>query len=198
MSAPQRANQPLPGPFRGTPLSSGFSLLLLVVAATFVVCSPTRLPARDTSTEIKVKAAFVYNFLKFVHWPGEETNVPVQLCVTGESRVAAALKGLEGKRVQGRPLEVVSGDFPNRAGRCQAVFIGADRSEHQTTDILGKLGSTPVLTVSDRAGFIRLGGMIELFKARNKIRFKVNLGAARAGRLRISSELLKLAREVVK
>jgi hypothetical protein len=55
---------------------------------------------------------------------------------------------------------------------------------------------TPIHTVGDVSGFSRNGGMVELFLQDGKVRFEINLAAARQSRLKISSQLLKVARIV--
>ncbi|MBS3780725.1 MAG: YfiR family protein, partial [Desulfovermiculus sp.] len=142
---------------------------------------------------------FVYNFLKFVEWPDQALeNAPLRLYVMGTSSTARAFEELEGKQVHGQRLSVETGKELSGCEQLQAVFLGADIVDQWMHQNRATLASCPVLTISDSSGFIAQGGMIELFKRGSKIRFKVNLRAARAAGLRISSRLLSLAREILK
>ena len=153
-------------------------------------------PNRYEASEEQIKAAFVYNFLKFVEWPRENVRTPIVLCAVASSTMADTLQALNGKTIRNRPLKVIVHTRIPRSFSCDALFISSGVGTRFARVIFSHVQSRPVLTISDRQGFVREGGIIELFREKNRIRFKINLRAATAVHLKISSKLLKLAREV--
>ena len=170
----------------------------MVCATAF--CSVVELAyAQSASNEAEVKAAFVYNFLKFVDWPPASlprADQPLTVAIIGEGRVAdAAASLLEGKKVSVHPLAVIRVKPGDPLSDVHAVFItGADHKEAQRT--LASMAAAPVLTISDDAHFASRGGMIGLYVEDRRVRFEVNTDAADARGLRVSSRLLALARLV--
>lgn len=160
--------------------------LLLVAAA----------PALAAPTEYDVKAAFLFNFSQFVDWPEvafAEPRSPLVIGVLGTDPFGSALDEIvRGEIVKGRPLEVRRFRSVNELDTCHILFI--DRSEQQRfAGILASLHGRSILTVGDFEGFAASGGVIHFVTAGNKIRLRVNLDAARAASLTISSKLLRPA-----
>jgi hypothetical protein len=155
--------------------------------------------SQDPPSEDKVKAAFIYNFLKFVEWPkNQNVDRPIRLGVMGKTPLASLLNNLTGKSLHSRTLRVIKYRSICDSLNFQALFIATDINKSEVAEMLQELDAMPVLTISDINKFIQQGGMIELFREGNKIRFKINLAAANAAHLKISSKLLKLAREVIR
>jgi hypothetical protein len=153
--------------------------------------------------EYQVKAAFLFNFAKFVKWP-ENTFAaptdPMTICVMGRSVLTRALQDIvNGKLVDGRRLAVRPVSLPvspaNLNGACQILFISGSEQQ-RTPTILAAWKSGGVLTVGETEGFAGQGGVINFTVEDNKVRFEINPGAATAQRLEISSKLLSLARIV--
>lgn len=146
-------------------------------------------------TEHRIKAAFLYNFVRFVNWP-EQSDSTFRLCYLANDQFSAAIESLTGKNVQGNVLVVEQHQDANTMYGCQAVYI--DESHHE---MLGKLMSElrgrPILTISDIDKFSESGGMIGFHRIDNKIRFSVNVRAANEVELSISSKLLSLASKVI-
>ncbi|HRD68152.1 MAG TPA: YfiR family protein [Candidatus Competibacter sp.] len=145
--------------------------------------------------EYAVKAAYLYNFAKYVEWPPEafaNAGAPLSICIAGNNPFGDALAALSGKTVETHPVEVRLIPAAMGFDRCHIVFVG--RTEQSRFKILlAKLARLPVLTVSDIGDFARSGGMIGLVEADQRIRFDINLTAARQANLKLSSQLLKLA-----
>jgi YfiR/HmsC-like len=159
------------------------------------------LPAQSQQpalSEAQAKAAFVYNFAKFVEWP-DEANSPGALLVVGvvgDPQLAALLdETLRNKSVRGRPFEVRLFASSEDLTLCHIlVVVSGDKLTVQR--ILHVAQDSPTLTIGEFPGFSDWGGVIELVLQDNKFRFEINAGAARRGGLRISSRLLHLARAV--
>ena len=145
--------------------------------------------------EYAIKAAYLYNFAKYVEWPPRAfptSDSPLVICIAGENPFGTALAALQGKAVESRPVKVL--DLPTITGldQCNVVFFGRTEQGRFKT-ALAKLARLPILTVSDISDFAQAGGMIGLFEAEQRIRFNINITAARQANLKLSSQLLKLA-----
>ncbi len=145
--------------------------------------------------EYAVKAAYLYNFAKFVEWPSgafASADAPLSICIAGDNPFGGALDALSGKMVESRPVAVRHIPAATGLEKCHIVYIG--RSEQgRFKAVLTKLARLPILTVGDIADFAQEGGMIGLVEAEQRIRFNINLAAARQANLKLSSQLLKLA-----
>jgi hypothetical protein len=171
-----------------------FATLIWSVASASLAMSFAQGP-----TEYEVKAAFVYNFAKFVEWPAEVFAGPadsLRLCVLADAPVVSNLRQVaSGKEVGGRSLEVRK--LENLSiDHCHVVFVtrAGDRAELQ--QFLDAARDRSVLTVADMDGFLAQGGMINLVFDHDRIRFDINLQAAQKARLKLSSKLLNLAKSV--
>lgn len=149
--------------------------------------------------EMRVEAAFLYSFARFVEWPddsGAPASTPVTFCVLGSAPFEDALEqSLAGKTINGHPVVTRRIDRPEDTLNCRVAFVGSDERKRLPA-VLEALNGAPVLTVSDFEQFASHGGMIQLIKEGNKFRFAVNVDAVTRHGLRASSKLLQLA-EVV-
>jgi hypothetical protein len=154
--------------------------------------------AGQRASEYQLKAAFVYNFTKFIDWPGESVrSLTFQICVLGQNPFGSELTQLtDGKVIEGHPVQVLIVTNYHLARSCQVVFISASENAHMK-EILSALRGRSVLTVGDSQGFVDAGGMIELLVEDERMRFEVNLHAANEARLKISAKLLSLAKAVL-
>ena len=155
-------------------------------------------PAQDAPpSEYAVKAAFLYNFAKFIEWPAEtfsSPNAPFTLGVFGENPFGDDLeRTVKNRAVNGRPFAVKQINSLSELKNCQILFISSSE-RRRFNEILKALDNASVLTVSDTERFIQAGGMINFFMENNKVRFEINDQAAKRAGLRISSKLLNLAR----
>jgi uncharacterized protein DUF4154 len=170
------------------------------LAAVLLVLHCGRAHAQSTpATENQVKAVFLYNFTKYVGWPPEAfaaDSALLNVCVLGRDPFGPALEAtLRGESVNERSLAARHVSSVEEVAGCQILFI-SDSEERELAAILRGVAGKPILTVGEMDKFAESGGMIRLRKIENKIRLEINeASAARAG-LKISSQLLKLARIV--
>ena len=170
--------------------------MLMVVTAghgTPSVSAESRMPS-----EYQVKAAFLYNFAKFVEWPEtalSSSMAPLNICILGKNPFNASLDDIRGKTVSGRPLSIRINPDIEKLDQCHILFICASE-KNQLSNIIQRLNNASVLTVADMEGFTSAGGMINLVMQDNKVSFDINLKSARLAGLKISSRLLKLANTV--
>ncbi len=168
----------------------GRTALLLLLWLPLVLAGPEWAAAASGHDQQRVQAAFLYNFLKFCIWP-EAAEGPL---VIGTFREApdAALCAVAGKTAGGRPVAVRRVDSLAEARACQLLFV-PDGSRERLEGLFAGLAGRPVLTVGETEDFARLGGIIGLVRSGDRLRFEVNLDAARDAGLELSSQLLKLA-----
>jgi hypothetical protein len=149
--------------------------------------------------ENEVKAAFLFNFSKFVEWPTEAFDGPgdpVALCVAGESPIGESLDNLvQGATVSSRRLAVHRTRSLAELQDCHLVFVPRSERRRQR-EILASLQGRSILTVGEADGFLTDGGIIRFALDQNRVRFEINRAAAEAGGLKLSSKLLRLARTV--
>jgi hypothetical protein len=164
--------------------------LFLAVAGTTVQATTL-----DRSSENNIKAAYLFNFAKFVTWPESafaSADAPIVFCVLDDEVLGSILETLESKTVTGRPLSITRirtlADLPDG----HILYIGENQGRRIPV-LLEKVKNRPLLIVSSADDFTRKGGMIGFIRTGNTIRFQVNLDAVKQSGLVISSRLLKLA-----
>lgn len=149
--------------------------------------------------EYRVKAAFLWNFAKFIQWPTNafiNDAAPFIIGVLGENPFGDDLENtVRGKQITTRPITVKTCRTAAEARECHLLFISTSET-NRLTDIFKSLRGSPILTVGDveeTGKFTEAGGMINFVFEGNKIRFQINDDAAKAENLNISSKLLSLA-----
>ncbi|MGH9510027.1 MAG: YfiR family protein, partial [Terriglobales bacterium] len=166
--------------------------------ACVLLCACLNAPAQEAApTEYQVKAAFLYNFGKYVEWPpGVLAADSFAICVLGDDPFGSALdRIIEGKSVQGRKLVAYRLGRVEDSGKCQVLFVSASENG-RLAHILAALRDRRVLTVGDTVGFAQRGGVINFQLEGSKVRFEINLDAAERAGLTVSSQLLKLAKVI--
>ncbi|MFQ5639976.1 MAG: YfiR family protein [bacterium] len=151
------------------------------------------------ATEYGIKAAFVFNFAKFVDWPDEafvDATQPIVIGVVGRDPFGLNLvQTVRGKTVKGRNLVVKRFTRIEDLDFCNILYISSSEKKRMTR-IFKKIKDSSVLTIGETKGFAYEGGMIHLFNMDNKVRFEINVKTAERAGLKISSRLLKLAKIV--
>jgi hypothetical protein len=148
------------------------------------------------SKEYQIKAVFLFNFAQFVEWPTNafpEAQTPLIIGILGNNPFETYLDGtVQGEKVNGHPLVVQRFSRAEDLKKCQILFISQSESK-RVNRILANLKGQNILTVSDIDGFAKNGGVIRFVTEQNKIRFRINLEAAKNANLTVSSKLLRLA-----
>ena len=177
--------------------------LALLLIGQLLIAAPTAARAGEAaSLEHKIKAAYLYNFSRFVTWPAERTNsgsVKLTVCTFGEDRFGNALDALAGKIIRGRELDVARQVTFDDIANCALLFF--EDGSSPATELLTACQERNILTVGNGEEFTKLGGVIR-FKLREKserfqesvnVSFEINKDAADRSDLKISSRLLQLA-----
>jgi hypothetical protein len=166
-----------------------------------ILISILRLPATaQSASEYQVKAAFLYNFAKFIEWPPSafrNATAPLQICILGRDPFGQGLRDIVStKTVNGRPFEVDYLVDMQMARACHILFIASSEKD-RVKQILESMRGTVALTVSDTEGFAGQGGMINFLLDNGRVLFEVNRNAAGQAGLKISSKLLSVAKVVI-
>lgn len=174
--------------------------LVCMVLLSCVISDSTALAAQTKSaTEYQVKAAFLYNFAKFVDWPPSAFASPKQtfeICVYGHDPFGPALEdALLGKSIGDRRISLGhAAQFQDLVG-CHVVFVSGPEHE-PIADLANRLKGRAVLLVGESDGFAASGGTIQFTIEDNRVHFVINPEAADRAGLKISSKLLALAKIV--
>jgi len=181
---------------------SGLRRLLLAVAIAWGLLSvPVAGAQSPKPTDYQVKAAYLYNFGRFVEWPVKSAtarNNSFTICVLGEDPFGQALDvTLAGETIGNQKVTARRISSPQESADCQILFISSSEAK-RLNKIIEALDKNAVLTVSDIPQFSQRQGMIQFVLEENRIRFEVNLAATQRAGLTLSSELLKVATAVRK
>jgi hypothetical protein len=171
-----------------------------------ILLAALALNAQNTagSAEYLIKAGFIYNFANLVQWPSSsfaQADSPIVIVILGEDHFGTTLdRALDGKKVNARSFVIKRAKSISELQRtlgpqkdCQILYVSSSEMPH-LSDAIQMLKGVPVLTIGETPGFARNGGIINLILEDNKVRFEVNVAAAKDADLNISSRLLALAR----
>jgi len=170
--------------------------IALILARLF--CGPNASAESTQNKEYLIKAAFLYNFIKFVDWPSESFKNeadPIKLYILGDDPFGEALETIGDKTVKGRRLVVKRVQRVEEIEGTHLLFISSSE-KGRVKQILQSLRDSPVLTISEMERFGQMGGIINFITVEDKVRFEINPEQAEQNKLKISSQLLKLARIV--
>ncbi|MES1166713.1 MAG: YfiR family protein [Pseudomonadota bacterium] len=168
----------------------------ILVAALLGPAGTEALAQGKPPTEYQVKALFLFNFAQFVEWPEHafrDAQAPLVIGVLGDDPFGAYLDELvKGEKIGARPLVVRRFSRADDINECHILFISRSESA-QLDKIIASLKGRSLLTVGDADTFIRKGGVVRFVTENNKIRLRINVEAAKASDLTISSKLLRPA-----
>jgi len=148
-------------------------------------------------TEYEVKAAFIHNVVKFVDWPMQPASADgmLRFCVVGQDVFGRALDVLRDKPIGAMTWQVVVVNGKTDLRECRVLFISGSETGN-VKRVLDSLKSSPVLTIGDTESYGELGVIVNFYLEDGKVRFEINPEAAKRVGLKMSSQLLKLARIV--
>jgi len=148
--------------------------------------------AAETVPEPAVRAALVFNFLKFTEWPATANGSPhLQLCIAAsDAELITALESLNARQIRGKALLTTT--FRQQTD-CAVIYVDS----HQRWNGIEKPALTHALTIGGYTGFVNDGGMIEIVLQSGGSRFDINLGEAKRAGLRFYPQMLKLARRLL-
>jgi hypothetical protein len=166
----------------------------LLVLCIFLTSNGARLQGQTMDAD-QVKAAFLFNFAKFITWPPKASTATLEICVAGADPIAEALiAATKGKLIDSHPVAIRKLDSPAGVATCQILYVG--NQAKKTSEILAEAARYPIVTVGEDEKFLRRGGMINFVPVDEKLRFEINIDAAGRSGISISSKLLQVARVV--
>ena len=172
----------------------------LLVLAAWLPARPLGAQAADRSLEYEVKAAYLFNFARYVEWPGQafaSPTEPLHVCVLGNDQLAGALdRTVAGRAAGGRPVIAEVKRSAAEARYCPLVFV-ALREWERFPGVIEQLRGHGVLTVGETAAFAQAGGIIAFTIEDGRVRFVVNQAARDRAGFRISSHMLSLASRLI-
>jgi hypothetical protein len=169
-------------------------VILSAIAIALLTIQPVS-AADDDRLEYQVKAAFLFNFLKFVDWPGAPADSPWVIGILGRDPFGGVLEQtVRGKTVNGRAVEVRHYGRLADVKECNILFIGRADFERVVTPTQPFLQQPGLLTVGEAPGFLKSGGIINFYLQENRVHFEIQPSAAHSAGLHVSAQLLKLGR----
>jgi hypothetical protein len=162
----------------------------------FACLLATQIGAQTKVRDYQVEAVYLFNFTQFVEWPSSvfaDAQMPIVIGVLGDDPFGKYLdETVRGETVGARPLIVRRYSSVDQVDGCQILFISRSESE-RVQPIIERLRARSILTVSDVDGFTQSGGIVRFVNQGDRVRLKINVTAARAAGLTISSKLLRVA-----
>ena len=201
------------------------TLIRMVVFASVLLVGVTEADSAP-SKEYQVKAAFIYNFIKFVDWPepsidtsdkeDAESKEPITIGIIGENPFGSAFEAITKKKIRDRRVAIKyfggfakSNDRHKEDGRtkykyedadalktCQVLFISASENKYYK-EIIDIVKDNCVLTIGETEAFLESGGIVGFVSEERKVKFEINLIAAENTELKVRSKLLRLAKRVI-
>lgn len=173
----------------------GLGLLALVLS----VATSAQTPEAGGEAEQHVRAQFVYNFANFVEWPEDafvDAKAPLNICLFGQVHFAPYLYTFNGALIGARALAVQhSTSIEKIRSGCHILYVGQDERV-RLPDFWQKIEYLYVLSVGNRDDFANKGGIINIFRTGDRMRFDVNIENALINGLFLDSDLLALARVI--
>jgi YfiR/HmsC-like len=197
MAAGQRRGEA--GSTTNRPHSSMYMLFCMVTCCLVFGTSASANAQTGNNTEYRVKLGFLYNFAEFVQWPSDafrSPSAPFVICVAGRDPFDRAIEQeLRSRTIGGHSVDIKTLKPADDPKACHMIFVRAG-DKQAAASILASLRGSSTLTVGETQGFVDLGGVITLVLEDKRLRFEINLDAARQTRLTLSSKLLALAKIV--
>ena len=164
-------------------------LLLLLFISSFY----KGVAAQSTEQESNLKAAFIYNFTKYIDWGNYNDRSEFVIDILGDAAIANSLEQIaKEKTINNKPIVVHVLDNPSEVTDCDILFI-SENCRFTLDKILPMVGKG-VLTISEQPGYAEQGTAFNFIIVNNKLKFEANLKAISSAGLKAGSQLLKLAK----
>jgi hypothetical protein len=189
-STPKISGESNPGKF--------FPCVIILLILSLMIWIPDIYAEDAKPGEYQVKAAFIYNFAKFVEWPADSfvhKSDDMNLCILGNDPFGSDLNPFQGEIIGNKRLTIKHVKAAQPLKECHILFVSKSEKK-QLSKIVNTLKGASILLIGDTDGFAQQNIIINFYVEENKVRFEINTDAAKQARLNISSKLLKLARIV--
>lgn len=145
--------------------------------------------------EYKVKAAYIYNFLRFVEWDDQPpgSHQPLTIGIIGQDQFTPSLiRALQNQMIEGRPIVLKLLNWPDQSEKLNLLYV-ARSEQDQIASLLENVQGKKVLTVSEIRRFLPQGGMVQIWNDNNRVKFGINTIAVERAHLKVSSQMLQYA-----
>jgi len=178
--------------FSNTGLS--FRRIAAFVKMTLLICGFCHPALADEALEYKIKAAYLYNFTKFISWP-ERNTATFNICLIGHNAFGNLLNALENKAALDKPIRIHRFDSAKQAKDCHIVYFETidSRENLSIPGVLTIATLEKTLTVSSQPFFAEQGGMIGFVLEEDKVKLHINLKALKQSGLGISAKLIEVS-----
>lgn len=173
---------------------------IIIIVFFLVASSLGSVSTAEVSSENRVKAAYLYNFAKFIKWPEntfQDKSSPIVFGILGKNALADSLEPLTRKKIRNHPIEIqyfeTLEDIPKD---CQLLYLDIPDPDQRLL-ALSRLKTRPTVTISDSRDFASEGGVIQFATIRDRLRFIINHETARKNNIQIDAQLLSLAIDIV-
>ena len=177
-------------------------IIVILLCSSLALGASAQSSDSSASSEYLIKAGFIYNFAQLVQWPSvafSQPDSPIVIGILGTDPFGPTIdRVIENKKLDGRSLVVRRlkwGKDLKDLKDCNILFVSPSETQH-IDEVVSMVKWLPILTIGETPGFAARGGIINLTLEGNKVRFEVNIEAAKQARLNISSRLLALAKIV--
>jgi hypothetical protein len=178
-------------------IAVGRAMLLAVVIFTGLSLAAPAQQTEFIDREPEIKAAYLYNFARYVEWPAAAGRTEFVIGVIGETRVAAPLATIAGsKKVNNKPISIRRFRTAKDFQQCNMLFVPTGQDPILVTALLKKAGESATLVVGEDPLFAQKQGHIGFYVDQNSVKFEINSGSAQKSALKISSKLLSLGKIV--
>ncbi len=176
----------------------GIILVILLGLAFLQPINATASEMSPVAQEYKVKAMFLYNFSLFVEWPAESrtAGTPFRICILGKSPFGDFLNRFENQEVKGKKLKVQYVSSIQDIGSCQILFVCASEQARLREIMEALRERRGILSISDIPGFTEAGGVINIVKVDERLKFDINMSASKFNGLSINHQLLNMAHDI--
>lgn len=183
-------------------------LVILILALTLAITATQVRGDSASEQEYRVKAAFLYNFIKFIDWPKEKAadNNSITIGIVGKNPFGKAFEPLRGKKAKEKKVIIkqfksveeskLPSDQIEAIRKCHVLFVCRSEVKH-LKEIFKSVKGHSVLTVGDMEDFLESGGIINFLMEDEKVRFEIHNIAAKRAKLDIRSKLLRLAKRTI-
>jgi YfiR/HmsC-like len=152
--------------------------------------------AATTTSEQALTVAFLYNFLKFTEWPQGVIGDDITLCIPSSAEFGEELDAISGKLAHNKSVRIQVVELGDNQRVCQLLFLPREEKPARIREWLKATANSPILIVSNLEDFLAMGGMIMLAENEGRLQFEVNLERIKPTGLKLSSQLLKIAKAV--
>lgn len=149
--------------------------------------------AEENESEYKIKAGYLYNFIKFVTWP--MINTPVfNVCIIGSDPFGALIDPIENRSAFGIPIRLIRIKTPVVLPYCHIIFLGTGNPKNVLDKLLTDLPTAgQTLLVGEDESFAERGGMVGMVETDGRVKLNINIKAVQQSGLIMSGKLLEIA-----